>query len=110
MGAAKWKKSSASGTRQEEKHLSRDSEDCNVEEQDGVSCFGTELSSCLCCEVRNRVRLMFKMPLSVWELQLLPNIYCCGTALSSFRCSLLMDMKFIGTMKPHCVKKIELVL
>lgn len=70
MCAAKWKKCRASGASQEEKHLSGDSEDCDVEEQDGVSCFGTELSSCLCCEVRNRARLMFKRPLSVWELQL----------------------------------------
>ena len=53
---------------------------------------------------------MFKRPVSVRKLQFLPNIYCCDTALSSFRCSFLMDMKFTGTMKTRCVKKIELVL
>ena len=45
MDAAKWKEFGASGASQEEKHLSGDSENCDVEEQRGVSCYGTELSS-----------------------------------------------------------------
>jgi hypothetical protein len=34
----------------------------------------------------------------------------CDTAVGGFRCSSLMDMTFIGTMKTHCVKKIEFFL
>jgi hypothetical protein len=60
---------------QEEKQLSGDSEDCD-EEEEAVSCFVTELSTCMCWEERNRVMLMFKRPGSVWKLQLVPIIYC----------------------------------
>jgi hypothetical protein len=68
MGATKRTKSRASSGSQEEKHLSGDTDHCDDDEKEDVSCFGTELSSCLCWEVRNRVWIMFKWPVSVWRL------------------------------------------
>ena len=76
LGAAK-QKSLVIGASREEKRLSGGSEGRDDDEkEEDVSCFVTELSTCLCWEVRNRASLIFKRPVSLWKLELVPNTYC----------------------------------